>query len=277
MPGVIFEHPFVKHGTPLVIDSGMDQVNWSYRLNIARFPTYGGEVVQVLSAYVDDLSCMGTVRTYAAAEAIYEYFMEYFTRATQGASTDPSSSERFTQVPMIMHYPHRQWTLEIQPLQAPGFTYDQELITPVWMMKAHIVDRGLDKESLEALVVKETVHELQHKDEFKLQGVISLEAGNPALNPFISPRTGNAKINPNTGAPEFSESEFNATKEGLGRIADYYSHLLPAYLKGEYEDIIGVAASKPAFGEEQKDPKTEGKTNKSFEQGALAGSPATNG
>src|SRR5271170_2407716 len=82
---LLFHHELVNNGVPLVITTGLDEVGWAYALNIATFPTYGGEVVQILSVYIDDMEAEGTVRTYEEAEAIYTFFMKYFTVATQGS------------------------------------------------------------------------------------------------------------------------------------------------------------------------------------------------
>lgn len=273
MPGVLFEHSKVNDGNPLVIDTGMNEVMWGYGLHVAKFPTYGGEVVQILSAYIEDMTVAGTVPSYAKAEEIYSFFMQYFVKATQGEG----HGTRYEQEPMIMHYPHRSWTFEIQPLTAPGFVYSSETVAPVWSITAHVVDRGLDVESLKAMVVKETIHEQQHKDEFKLTGVISPDSANPALNPFIAPVTPTGKKGPN-GLPEFKEAEAKAVTAGLGKIADYYNHLLPAYLEGNFEDIITAAGAKPAFGHESTTAtEAEGHEQPEETLKAKTANPSSNG
>jgi hypothetical protein len=257
MPSVHFQHERVNGGAPLTVETGVDEIAWAYRLNVAKYPTYGGEVVQILSAFIDDITITGTVGTYEKAEEIYSFFMQYFIIATQGPSSGPGAS--FEQTPMIMTYPHRDWTFEIQPLHAPGFTYSKKMVAPKWFMTAHVVDKGLDVESLKAMVVKETVHEAANADQFKLTGVISPDSGDPALNPFIAPVRA-------TGKTEFKEQEAKEITEGLGKIADYYNSLLPAYMNGNFADIIGVAGAKPEFGhggkgEESPDELLQGTPN----------------
>jgi hypothetical protein len=44
--------------------TGLERVAWGYTLNTANFPTYAGEVVQILSCYVEDLEITGVVQTY---------------------------------------------------------------------------------------------------------------------------------------------------------------------------------------------------------------------
>src|SRR5580658_5023480 len=127
MPSVIFRHEKVNNGRPLVVNTGADEVAWAYVLNTAKYPTYGGEVIQILSCYVDDMQIQGTVRTYKEAEDIYEFFISYYVIASQG-----SGGTSFEQRPMIMEYPERQWTFFIQPLGTPTFTYSLETIAPKW-------------------------------------------------------------------------------------------------------------------------------------------------
>src|SRR5271165_7674191 len=153
---VMFQHERVNGGAPLIIETGMDEVSWAYRLNIAKYPTYGGEVVQILSAFIDDMTLTGTVRTYSEAERIYSFFIEYMSIATQGPSENAKEHEHYEQVPMIMTYAPRNWRMEIQPLQLPGFMYSLETVAPKWALVAHVVDNTLDVKQLERLVISES-------------------------------------------------------------------------------------------------------------------------
>ena len=180
---LIFHHELINNGEPLVVRTGIDEISWAYALNTAQFPTYGGEVVQILSVYIDDLEIEGTIRTYAEAEMIYSFFMKYFTVATQGS--EQADQDKYTQVPMIMEYAHRGWIFELQPKEAPGFTYATETIAPKWSLKAHVGDKTPDVKKLQDLVVQELVS----KEQFSLKGIISLEGGQPGQNPFVAPGT----------------------------------------------------------------------------------------
>src|SRR5579859_945690 len=107
MSEIVFSHSKVGQ---LVVETGFNEIAWSYDLNIATFQTYGGEVVQILSCFIDDLTVEGEVKSYKKAEAIYEFFARYFTVATQGEnSAAPSGALRFEQEPMIMQYHARNW------------------------------------------------------------------------------------------------------------------------------------------------------------------------
>src|SRR4051794_31156530 len=84
---LIFTHPNVRSGTPLTVTTGADMIRWTYTLNTANWPTYGGEVVQILSVAIDDVNIQGTCRNYAEMENIYAYFLEFVQIATQGKNT----------------------------------------------------------------------------------------------------------------------------------------------------------------------------------------------
>lgn len=258
MTNVVFQHERVRGGEPLVVTTGVDEIAWSYHLNVAKYQTYGGEVVQILSAYVEDLNVTGTVRNYEHAEDIYSFFMEYFTKATQGTQgKGVAEADHFTQVPMTMTYEERAWLFSIQPLSTPGFVYSLETVAPKWTLVAHIVDTGNDVQALKDMIIAEsalTAMGSEFKRGFKLKGVISPDSGDPALNPFISPVAD--KKGPKGEAPKTGESAtatFEPIKakevgEGLGHLADYYSSLLPSYMKGNFEDIAALSGAKPAFG-----------------------------
>ena len=216
----------------------MDEVEWGYSLNVAEFPTYGGEVVQILAVYIDDLTIGGTIRNYEELESIYGFFMEYFTVATQGTSQLSPEGEKYTQVPMIFEYGHRNWRFEIQPLEAPGFEYGQDVITPRWEMKAHMVDKTPDVSKLEQLVTRELIG----KEQFTLKGIISLE-GNPETNPFVAPGVVKGDV--------FTESQQKLAEERVTRIGDYYHSLIPTYLNDTFVQSLTAPGAKPAFGNTQ--------------------------
>jgi hypothetical protein len=235
---LLFHHELVNGGEPLIVVTGADEIAWSYALNVAEFPTYGGEVVQILSVYIDDVTVEGTVRQYSEAEEIYEFFMQYFTIATQGSSA--ASADKYSQVPMIMEYAHRGWRFEIQPLEAPGFMYSLETVTPKWQLKAHMVDKTPDVSKLQNLVVQELVN----KEKFNLKGTISPESGDPAQNPFIAPGT--------FLGDKFVEATAKQAAEGVTKIGDYYNSLLPSYLNDTFFQDETAVGAKPNFGNEGK-------------------------
>src|SRR5438067_2227212 len=56
---IVFSHPRLKQNLSIRINP--DQITWDYGLNTASFPTYGGEVVQILSVYFGDMTIKGKV------------------------------------------------------------------------------------------------------------------------------------------------------------------------------------------------------------------------
>ena len=54
---LVFRHPSLRRR--LYVTHGATEIRWSYNLNTVTTPTYGGEVVQILSAYVGPMTITG--------------------------------------------------------------------------------------------------------------------------------------------------------------------------------------------------------------------------
>ncbi|HEY1644883.1 MAG TPA: hypothetical protein VGF75_00670, partial [Candidatus Saccharimonadales bacterium] len=134
--------PYGAYGSILSIGIKPNQLSWQYQLNTQSYPTYAGEVVQILSAYIDNISIEGDVRTYVDMELIYRWFIAYMTIATQGVTGSPVLSNilRYDDDPITMNYPHRGWTLQIRPLSLPTLTYGTDVVVPNWQMEAAVVE-----------------------------------------------------------------------------------------------------------------------------------------
>lgn len=224
---VIFYHELV--GT-LVVHTGLDSIQWGYELNTANYPTYGGEVVQILSCYVSDLTVQGTLRNYADMETVYSYFLNYI----RGASADGTRNE----TPMTFEYPHRGWTFKIFVTQAPGYRKARELTTPEWQINAFVVDDANDIQDLKDLITLEAQIKANvgstdpnFDSNFSLEGKIGFVDENPFSDPFTDAGT------------QFSASQDDALK----KIGNYYSSLLPSYINGDFDSIFGSIGSQPAF------------------------------
>lgn len=174
MPDISFSHPKVK-GT-LVVSTGANNITWSYRLNTQSYPTYAGEVVQVLSANIDDLQITGEVHSYAEMERIYEWFLNYMLIATQGYVNDA-----YTEEPVTMSYPERGWQLSIKPIQMPAMRYGREVVVPQWQLRAAIIDP--DPEQVQLSI--DSVGSFQ--DEFAEFGKLNAGIGFRRKNPFSDP------------------------------------------------------------------------------------------
>lgn len=232
-----FSHPEVGY---LRVYSGADRIAWGYSLNTMRWPTYAGEVVQILSCYIDDIEITGSVQTYSDMEQIYTYFLQYTQIATQG---DPQRNKVLTgrsaynQEPMTLEYFHRGWQFQIMPTQVPGFRKAREQVHPEWRVKAHVVAEDGDADLVSQLVLQEA--EIKNavgggddfNENFGLTGQITFLDENPFSDPFTD-----------------KGQKFDAQRsKSLTQIADHYSKMLPSYLHGNFEDIFGNIGSQPAF------------------------------
>lgn len=136
---LIFVHPDVKGGTQLNIRSGANQINWGYSLNTKIIPTYGGEVQQILSCRIDELTISGNTRDNHQLEEIHDYFRAYMTMASGFALGENGAR---SEVPITFSYPARSWQFNIQVIDAPSFQIGTGLVATEWSITAIIVPDG---------------------------------------------------------------------------------------------------------------------------------------
>lgn len=223
---VKFSHPNVGS---LLIDTGIDSISWSYELNVETFPTYGGQVVQILGVYIGDLSVQGSVRTYQKMEQIYRFFAEYIQQAAQGRSQNAErDTDSYNQEPVTLEYPHRGWRFKIMPLRAPGFRYSRDLVVPEWKLTAHVVDNEGDAQTLKDMVTK-TILGADASEVLALKGEIGYKPNDPFSAPY----------------PEFDPDKIG---ESFSELADVYSKLIPSYLEGDFSSLTEGLGARPAFG-----------------------------
>jgi hypothetical protein len=129
----------------LEIQTGADEITWGYGMNTKRYPTYGGEVVQILSTYADKMSIRGTCLEYKTLTRIYEYFKDYLLYTTGGASiltgNDRDALER-KQKFLKFTYPARKWSFVIMIAEANGFRIARDIAAPQWEITAEIVSEN---------------------------------------------------------------------------------------------------------------------------------------
>lgn len=233
MPTLSFEHPELGAGP--VLDHGATEITWSYNMNAVTFPTYGGEVIQILSVNIGDLSMTGQFTSYKEMEDFYKWFINYMQVASQGRGGHqrPGISS-YNQHPITFHYPHRGWQIEIMPTQLPGFQQGRDVVVPTWRLQAFVMDAQDDVARIEDLIRDNIDLEGLAKEEasFNLTGKIGFIENNPWSNPF----------------PD-DEKTFDPdrTKEVWGDIGDYYNKLIPSYLAGDFDTLTSGLYSKPAF------------------------------
>lgn len=160
---LIFESdvPELK-GNPLMIRSGANSIKWSYQLNTSVTPTIGGEVVQVLSAFVGPMTIQGLTAGYSTKEGeqttlpgwteesftpvdelmeITEWFLTYMQAAGLG---DPGAQFRDERA-VRFRYPVREWDFRIWITALNGFRIAKDQTAVPWSITAEIMsDNALD-------------------------------------------------------------------------------------------------------------------------------------
>lgn len=250
---ILFHHDTLGD---LVIDNGIDDAEWAYGLNTQTFATYGGEVVQILSVYIDDLTLMGTVTTYEQMEAIYKYFTSYLQIATQGKKKNPNIGEStvgqaYNLTPVHMSYPARGWLFYLYPKEVPGFRYAIDAVAPSWSVKSFVVDDTPDlalfKDGLKALHVSSNLAVPEGSDSQYItgvKGVPNVVSGQPGLFTIsgdISPLYGDPNANP---FETWDPSQQSAQKQ-IQQYADYYSSLIPKWAQGDLSALTAGIGSHP--------------------------------
>lgn len=242
---VLFSHPQIPE--TLRILTGLNDVYWAYTLNTVTIPTYGGEVIQILSVGIDDLIVSGQVlgygdiqihdNVYAGMESIYKWFLNYAQMATQGALGPEAYNHfetgdegtAFNQEPVTMTYPQRGWRFQMIPKSLPGFHYGRDVVAPTWMMQGAIVQPDpafLDLFDMTHLENQQRLGEfIAFGDDFngKYTGWVTAGIGYNPENPFSAPYKG----------------DFSSDKTGtmLDRTRDYFNKLIPSYLEADFETL----------------------------------------
>lgn len=129
----------VPHGTPLVFSHracpgplrvyGANAIQWAYQLITRSQQTYGGEVVQILGAYVAPMQIVGNTRSKTEYEAIRRWFLTYMTAA---------GLDRRDQEPILFTYAERGWSFNIQVTELP-WSIAMDSIADEWGITAEIV------------------------------------------------------------------------------------------------------------------------------------------
>lgn len=242
MPSCTFYHPDIpatkdRPGPYLSVPSGLDEASWSYNLNTTTFPTYGGEVVQILSCNIGELTVMGTLPSYRAMERVYSYFTYYLQIATQGRSPDPDTGRTaYNQTPITFSYPERGWEFKIVPTALKRFKYGNDVVAPSWGIVAHVVDHGNDLHSIKEFTQRSVLDQFLTSDgeKFDLEGKI----GFLAENPFSA-----------YGTIFGDDFDPDKTREEWKKESDRFNEVIEAYLDSDLEALYETLASQPAWGD----------------------------
>lgn len=242
MAEVIFKHSKLP---TLSVSVKPNQVAWSYGLNVANFPTYGGEVVQILSCFIEDMTVTGNTTDYDEMEKIYRWFIDYINVATTGKK----GNSPFNAEPVAMKYPERGWSFDLYPKDVPGLKYGRDVVAPEWTMIAAVVepDQDVVLQTMDAAAAKL----IESEGDVQLFGKATAEIGftpeNPFSDPLGDPRFGkgaDAKLNDKKLKQKVTRSDFS-------QLSDFYNKLIPSYLQGNFSDL-SVNYSKPETNPVQK-------------------------
>ena len=124
------------HAGRFMIETGAEEITWGYGLNTRRIPTYGGEVVQILSTYADKMVIRGFCQNYNKQQEIYNYFKRYI-----GWTTGVSGKER-RQGYLRFTYPARNWSFEIMVVDIGEMKMSRDTVVPMWALTAEIVSEN---------------------------------------------------------------------------------------------------------------------------------------
>lgn len=261
MPPIKFSHPQIS--TSLTVDTGVNDVTWSYTLNTATYPTYAGEVVQVLSTAIDNLSISGEVRSVAEMEGIYAWFLTYMQIATQG-----TGGTSYSEYAVKMEYPERGWTLFIQPIALPGLHYGRDVVVPSWQLQAHILDPDKDMKDVttDAAITNQArlaVDPLANFNELSTFQQMSAGIGWRETNPFSDPlgvlSADEKQIFPDFNARfEGMDKAKTSIREDLSGIAKQLSHMVEKYAGG---DVSGVLQQITQLASKAADPQGDSNSN----------------
>jgi hypothetical protein len=238
---LIFTHPQITHKNkrlPLVITTGMDAISWDYDLNIQRYPTYGGEVVQILSCNIANLMIQGTTSSYSSSgdfsnpgiEEIYTWFNAYMQSASQGATRNGT---HYDQNSITMSYPYRNWTVEFQCQSAPGFSLGTDIVAPTWQITGKVTNVP---ESMKNLTLNTVLSGETAKEFGRIHDGVDLSRPDPATNPYQSP------------FPSKNERvQQQRISHALGNLGSYWQNLVSVWDNGDFSTLVNPAASNTQF------------------------------
>lgn len=237
---VLFEHPQMG-SLPLTIKP--DSVVWSYELKTANYPTYGGEVVQILSCNIGDISISGTTRNYRTLESIYEWFVEYLQIATQ---------DGYDARPVTFTYIERNWVFDIFPKQVPGFRYGRDVIAPTWTVVGEVVETD---ELYRRTLLDDLTRKFMEEEGVEFFGKATAEIGYDPVDPFRTPVADNN-----------FEKDKNSRSLTSGDLADYFLELIPAWSSGNF-DALSADYSRPAFLSNRIEPVNDDAVSEAVKKG----------
>lgn len=240
MPPVTFRHPAAPNQS-LTINTGADQFVWDYELNLQTYPTYGGEITQILSAMIGDLTIAGTTGKYSNLEEIYQWFLTVLNAVTEGVrgSSGPTGEAANTSFaePLTVEYPERGWSFTGYPKSLPGYKINRDDSAATWQIVIAVQesDQSVEQMIVDEAQMKALANNFKYIDRF---GKMSGNVGFRFDNPFIS-------IGTAFGA-DFNPAQKDAFTKLYGPLADFFrDKILQPYSQGQLQGLDVNWGSKP--------------------------------
>lgn len=231
---------------PLKVNINPNQIEWGYQLNVNVTPTYGGEVIQILSAYIDKMTVTGNVRTYSKAEEIYSWFIKRLKTATQDGGFRARGVE--------MIYEERDWKFRILPLTLAPLKYGRDVVAPEWSIQAQVVEPDQNATSL--TMDQAAIDAREAKTGVPVFGLATGNIGWEEDDPFRSP-IGGKKVN------KFYKDLIGGetVRYQSSDLGDWFNSLIPSYLEGNFDDLT-ADYSRPTMGQSTTGHQNQGPGNR---------------
>ena len=238
----------------LNIDVKPDQIEWAYGLNTQVIPTYGGEVIQILSAFIENMTVSGQVRTYKKAEEIFQWFVKRIQAATQEGQFKHQTGVK-------MQYPERGWEFRVLPLSIGPLKYGRDLVVPEWSATFHVVQP--DQDVMARLVDSNGAKDLADRMGVeggllfgKATGNIGYETDDPFRSPVGIDENNDGVIDDPKERKKYNDLYKaiiggEAPRYETADLGDWFNNLIPSYLQGDFDDLT-ADYSRPAFGNREK-------------------------
>lgn len=252
-----YNNPDTKVSEKLTVTTGANSVYWGYNLNTQTYPTYGGEVVQILSCNITDLEIQGECRNYLQMEDIYRFFAQYMQYASQGMRGKPT---KYLGNPINMKIPSRGWSLKIIPKSVPGFRLGTEVVAPEWRMLAQVYedDGSANQQILSSIASRYYGGQTSIQDAINKTTTLSQIGYNPDSG-FVNPRASlyenkDGKVKPN-------QFDGKALKENYKKRGEAYRQIVQSYIENDQDDAYGTLfdGNKSSSPAEPKDNKNGNK------------------
>jgi len=231
-----YVRPDKKAEETLLINTGANSIYWGYQLNSKTYPTYGGEVVQILSCLITDLEIQGECRNYLQMEDIYNYFATYMQFASQGVS---GKDVKFLGNPIKMSVPSRGWVLKIIPKSVPGFRIATDVVAPEWKMTAQVFE---DEGAASGAILSAISSRYYNTPDITIDQAISqtttlAEIGYYPDSGFVNPQM---SIGKNSGKSKPNKFDGKGLKEAYKNRGEAFHQIVQSYIDNTKDDAYGT-------------------------------------